>query len=115
MEFMDPTSAPRRQYWVDTAQELKANPMKWGRAKLGAAGVVTAIREGKYVAFLTKELAVARPINFAAREAYMTENWELIAQRVPENRQLFYPFIRWIGPAEQSRDAGELTDEEPIA
>ena len=115
MEFMEPTIVPRRQYWLDNAKELKANPMKWGRIKPGAAGVATAIREGKYVAFLSEKLVVARPVDFDAREAYMKEHWEVIAQRLPESRQLFYTFIRWIGPATQSRDAGELTDEEPIA
>lgn len=114
MEFIEPTRS-RRQYWQDTAKELRANPMKWGRIKPGAAGVCTAIREGKYVAFLPEELVIARPIDFDARVAYMKEHWEVIAQRLPENKHLFYTFIRWIAPAEQSRNAGELTDKEPIA
>jgi len=114
MEFMDPPLYAKRQYWPDTVKKLQANPMQWGRTGPFAVGAITSIRTGKYVAFLPKDLAAIRPVDYIARLAYMKEHWELISQKI-EEKDRFHVFIRWIGPAEQSRDAGELTDEEPTA
>lgn len=92
MDFVEPPPPKRRNnsaHWVDSIDQLKDNPGKWGRVGNYSIGVSTHIKKGRYPLFY--------PPGTPDPEAYVRDHWEVTTRSTGDGRVDLY--VRWIGEA----------------
>lgn len=94
MEFVDtPPEHKRRilsEKWLAIVTELKTMPFQWGMVGTYSPGTATAIRRGKYAAFLIDMPDDHDP------ELWMQEHWEVTTRSVEDKRRNDV-YIRYLG------------------
>lgn len=93
MEFMEPPVDKRRARsteWQRIVDELRTHPNEWARVGNFSPGVATAIRRGRYKAFLTGMPEHENP------ETYVTRCWQVRSAKTDDGTRNDI-FVRWIG------------------
>lgn len=92
MEFvaeppLSPQEASKRR-WENVVKELKNNPHQWGRVGTYAPGIATAIRRGKYQAFLEGSEGLDP-------EQWMRLHWQVRCSK-SETRLKDDIYVKWV-------------------
>lgn len=93
LEFSNPPQDRREQRtaeWKRITTELRANPGQWAKVGNFSPGVATAIRRGKYRAFLDPDDNITEP------ETYMRQHWEIRTHKTGDGTRNDI-YIRWNG------------------
>jgi len=94
MEFVDPPPEERGQRskrWEEIAETLRANRGKWANVGNFSPGIATAIRRGKYKAFLHGKYNDEN-----AAHLHMKQHWE-VTTRKTDNGARNDIYIRYLG------------------
>lgn len=93
VEFIDPPEDKRKKRsaeWKRIVQELRSNPGEWGKVGNFSPGVATAIRRGKYRAFLDGINETEDP------EDYIKRCWKIRSAKTDDGSRNDI-FVCWIG------------------
>lgn len=91
VEFTDPPITKvqaSRQHWESVAAALKDSPDQWGKVGTFSPGIATAIRRGKYRAFLEGRGDIDP-------QAWMRMHWVVRTSKA-DSRMRDHVFMKWI-------------------